>query len=77
MNVRIDSAGGNDFSFSRDDFRSRADNHSGSHSIHHVRIAGFADSCDSSVAYSNVCFVNSAVVDDHRIGDHQIEDAVR
>src|SRR3984893_5102450 len=51
MNVRIDPAGGDDFSFTGDDFRSSTDDHSWRHSTHHIRIAGFADSRDSSVAY--------------------------
>ena len=76
MNVRIDPAGGDDFSFTGDDFRSSTDDHSWRHSTHHIRIAGFADSRDSSVAYSDICFIDSAVVHDHRIRNHQIENAV-
>ena len=44
VNVRIDAAGRDDFSFAGDDFRSRADDHSGRDAAHHVRIARFADS---------------------------------
>src|ERR1700682_4479174 len=76
MNVGVDPAGGDDFSFTGDYFRSSADDHSGGDSTHHIRIAGFADSRDSSVAYSDIRFVDSAVVHDHRIRDHQIENAV-
>ncbi len=77
MDVRVNSAGRHDFSFSGDHFRARADDHSGCHAVHDVRIAGLADSRDASVADSDVGFVDSAVVHDHRIGDHQIESAVR
>ncbi len=72
MNVGIDPAGGDDFSFAGDYFCSGADDHSWRHSTHDVRITGFADSRDSAIAYANVCLVDSAVVDDHRIRDHRI-----
>ena len=77
MDVGVDSAGRHDFSFAGNHFRSRADDHSGRHAAHDVRIAGLADSHDASVADSDVGFVDSAVVHDHRIGDDQIENAVR
>ena len=76
MDVSVDSAGRHDFSFAGDHFRSRADDHAGGHAIHDVRIAGLADSHDAPAADSDVGFVDSAVVHDHRIGDDQIESAV-
>ena len=77
MNVRVNSAGRHDFSFAGDHFRSRADDHAGRHAAHDVRIAGLADSHDASVADSDVGFVDSAVIHDHRVRDDQIESAIR
>ena len=77
MNVRVDPAGGDDFSFTGDYFRAGADDHSGRHTAHHIRIAGLADSRDSAVAYPDIRFVDSPMIHDHRIRDHQIENAIR
>ena len=43
MHVRINAAGGDDFSFAGDHFGARADDHSGRHAAHDVGIAGLAD----------------------------------
>ena len=76
MDVRIDAARGDDFSFAGDRFRARADDHSGSDAAHDVGIAGLADSHDASAADSDVGLDDSPVVHDHRVGDHHIESAV-
>ena len=75
MNVRVDAAGGDDFSFAGDHFGARADDHSGRDAVHDVGIAGLADADDASAADSDVGFYDSPVVHDHRVGDHQIEGA--
>ena len=77
MNMGVDSSGGDNFSFAGDHLRSRADHHTGRYAAHDVRIAGLANSHNAPAANSDVGFVNSAVVHDHRVGDDQIEDAVR
>ena len=77
MNVGIDSARRNDFSFAGKHFGPRADNHSGRHAAHHVGIAGFADSRDAAVANPDVRFVNPHVIHDQRVRNHQVEYPVR
>ncbi len=76
MNMGVDSARCDDFSFAGKHFRSSADNHSGCDTAHYIRIACLANACDASVANADVCFINSTVIDDHRIRDHEIEHAI-
>ena len=76
MDVSVNSAGRDDFSFAGNHFRSRADDHAGRHAVHDVRIAGLADSHDAAAADSDVGLVDAAVVHDHCVGDDQIESAV-
>ncbi len=66
-----------DFSFTGDHFCSGSNHHAGRYAAHDVRIAGLADSHDAAVANANVSFVDSVMIDDHRVGNDQIQNPIR
>src|SRR5882724_2681871 len=67
MDVAVESAGGQDFSFARDDVGAGAD-HDG-HAGLDVGIAGLADGTDHAFLDRDIGLHNAPVIDDQRIGD--------
>ena len=73
MNVRIQSASGEDQTFTSDDFCCDADNHSLRNPGHHVGITRLADTGNHSVLDADVGFVNTAPIYDERVSDNAVE----
>ncbi len=69
VDVRVQSARGEDESFARDGFGAGADFQSGRDAVHGLRVACFADRADFAVFDADVGFVDAGVVDDEGVGD--------
>src|SRR4030088_1266670 len=70
MDVAVESAGGEDFSFAGDDVGAGAD-HDGYAGLD-IRIAGLADGADITFLDGDVGLDDAPVIDDQRIGDDSI-----
>src|SRR6185295_1295977 len=77
MNMTIHATRGHDHVFTGDHFRGRAYDELRIHSLHRVRIAGFADSHDPAVLYSDVALHDAPMIQNHRVRDHQVQRAIR
>ena len=73
MNMRIEAAGGEDFSFARDHLGAGADD-DGDVRLD-VGIAGLADRGDAAVLQADVGLDDAPVIDDQRVGDDGIDRA--
>ena len=73
MNVSVDSTRRNDEAFPGKGFSRRSDSHSGSNSIHRVRISRLADSSDFAVLYTDVSLVNSRVIKNYAVRDYKVK----
>src|SRR6185369_2245135 len=74
MNVGVEAAGGEDFSFARDHLGARTDD-DGDIRLD-VRIAGLADRGNAALLEADVGFHNAPVVDDQRVGDYGVNGAL-
>ena len=72
MDMRIDSAGGENPMLTGDDFGRGSDLEARGHAILDIRVAGFADRRDPAVAYADVGFDHPPVIEDDRVRDHQV-----
>ena len=73
MDVGVEAAGGEDFSFAGDDLGAGADD-DGDAGLD-VGIAGFADGRDAAVLDADVGFDDAPVIEDQRIGDDGVDRA--
>ena len=73
VDVRVDSAGGEDQPFAGDGFGRHADDHARIDAFHDVGVAGLADAGDQAVLDADVGLVDAGVIDDQGVGDHAIE----
>ena len=74
MDVRVEAAGGEDFSFARDDLGARPDDDGDARLD--VRIAGLADRGDVAVLQADVGFHDAPVIEDQRVGDDGVDRAL-
>jgi hypothetical protein len=74
MDVGVEAAGGEDFSFARDDVGAGADD-DGDAGLD-VGIAGLADGADHAFLDADIGFDDAPVIDDQRIGDDGIDRAL-
>ncbi len=74
MNVGIEAAGGENFSFAGDDLGAGADDDGDARL--NVGIAGLADGGDAAVLQADVRFVDAPVIEDQRIGDDGVHSAL-
>ena len=70
VNMGIDPAGGDDFSFGGNHFRRGADG-DGDVGLD-VGVAGFADGEDPAVLHADIGLNDAPVIDDQRVGEHQV-----
>src|SRR5262249_32941047 len=70
VDMRVDTARGQDFAFAGDDLSARADDNVDTRL--NVRIAGLADSRDASVGDRDVRLHDTPVIDDQRVGDDRV-----
>src|SRR5690606_10564072 len=73
VEVRVDTASGQDEAFTCDHLSVDADDQVRVDARHDVRVAGLADAGDLAVLDADVSFHDAGVVDDQSIGDHAIE----
>ena len=74
MDVRVEAAGGEDFSFARDHLGAGADD-DGDVRLD-VRIAGLADRGDAAFLQADVGLHDAPVIDDQRVGDDGVDRAL-
>ncbi len=67
MDVAVETTGGEDLAFTRDDIRARTDDDG--HARLNVRIAGLTDGADVAFLDGDIGFHDAPVVDNQRIGD--------
>jgi hypothetical protein len=67
VDVRVDTPGGGDQAFTRDDLRTRADDDVDARL--HIGIAGLSDAGDTAFLQADVRLDDAPVVDDQRVGD--------
>ena len=73
MNVRVESASGEDKSLACDSFRGSAYYHVFVNAIHDVGVACFAYSCNPAVLYANVSLYDACAVDDKSVCDNSVK----
>ena len=71
MNVRVKAPGREDFAFTRDHFRSGADD-DGDPGLD-IGIAGLADRGDAVALEADVRFDNAPMIENERVGDNRID----
>src|SRR3954462_8407128 len=73
MNVRVQTARGQNQTLARDDLSRDPYDHVFGHTSHYIGIARLADSCDETVFDADIGFVNSGPIHHQSVGDDAIE----
>jgi hypothetical protein len=74
VDMGVKAAGGEDFTFARDNFGSRSDNDG--HAGLDVRIAGLADGENVAVLDADIGFDDAPMIEDQRVGDNGVDGAL-
>lgn len=73
MNMRVDSAGGHNLSFTCYDICAASHDHALRYAVHNVWVACFADTNDHALFDSDICLIDTRPVHDESISHHKIE----
>mmetsp|Transcript_25283 Transcript_25283/g.60025 ORF Transcript_25283/g.60025 Transcript_25283/m.60025 type:complete len:266 (+) Transcript_25283:1040-1837(+) len=77
VDVGVDASCCDDGVLRRDALRARADDHAVRYAVHHVRVAGLADSVDFAVLDADVTLVDAGIVNHKGVGEHAVEALLR
>lgn len=72
MDMRVKTAGCDNFPLGGDDVGISADDEVRINSIHHIWVSGLANADDQAVLDTDVCFVNSSPVHNQGICDERV-----
>ena len=73
VHVRVHAASGDYEPFSSDRLRVHTADHARGDSLHDIGIACLSDSSDATIFDSDVCLVDTSMIDDQGVGDHSVE----